>query len=173
MKTLYFKGFDAIGSQAPTGNYFESTLVTPTSSVSGAQDRTTVRTILERDKHVNEFVTLDNAFIVYNTKIIPHPTEPNLLSGINKKYRIQVFTINIDNDYIECEHQGFYDSVVTSVPTLEYAVRSASGRFKKVKRVVVDFDNYNGKLYGNTNEPADWNLEPRVIYNRRIKFYSC
>ena len=170
MKTLYFRGFDASGN--PTGNYFDNNLSTPTDAMSGAQDRTTLRTILERDKYKNEFVVLDGAFIVYNTKIIPPPTTPTTLSGINKKYRTQILSINIDNDYIECEHQGFLDSIVTNVPTLEYAVRTASGRFKNVKRVVVDFDNYNGKILGNTNEPADWNLAPHVVYNRRIKFYS-
>ena len=165
MKTLYYRATEADGT-SPFGNYFDTTLTT-----TDASDRTTLRSIFERDKTKNEFVVLDNAYIVYNSKLIP--SNNSSVSGINKKYRIQVFTINIDNDYIECEHQGFTDTIITyNVSKIEFAVKSASGRFKNVKRVVVDYDNYNGKVLGNTNEPAEWNLAPSLVYNRRIKFYS-
>ena len=165
MKTLYYRATEANGT-TPFGNYFDTTLTT-----SGASDRTTLRSIYERDTRANEFRLLDSAYIVYNSKLIP-PNNSNV-SGITKNYRIQVFTINIDNDYIECEHHEFADTIITyNLSKTEFAVKSASGRFKNVKRVVVDYDNYNGNVLGNTNEPSEWNRAPSLVYNRRIKFYS-
>ena len=163
MKTLYYQGFDASGNAS--GNSVDYTMT------STGSNRITVRTILERDKHEGAFVTLDNAYLLFNTRIINPPTISTDLSGIPKKYRTQLFNINIEGDYINCMHQGLYDTLM-SFGTLEYHVTSANGRFKNVKRVVIDFDSYNGKVDGNTDEPADWNLAPHVIYNRRIKFYS-
>jgi len=64
----------------------------------------------------------------------------------------------------------FLDNFATSI---KLRLLSANGRFKNVKRVVVDYDNYNGNVGGNTNEPSEWNLAPSLVYNRRIKFYSC
>ena len=67
-------------------------------------------------------------------------------------------------------HQGLYDTLM-SFGTIEYQVTSASGRFKNVKRVVIDFDSYTGPGTA-ASVAADWNLAPSLIYNRRIKFYS-
>jgi hypothetical protein len=167
MKTLYYQGFDA--SENPSGNSVNYAFTD-----SNGSNRTTVRTLLERDKHAGAFVTLDNAYILFNTTIINPPTQPSTLSGIPKKFRTQLFNINIDNDYINCMHQSLYETIMSS-GTLEFQVTSANGRFKNVKRVVVDFDGYNGVLDASNNPtppPASWNIAPHVVYNRRIKFYS-
>ena len=169
MKTLYYQGFDASGN--PSGNSVDYTM---TSSGSNGSNRTTVRAILERNKTTNSFLPLDQAYLIFDTKIVDPPSTATTLSGITKKYRTQVFNINIENDHINCMHQGLYDTLMSS-GTLEYQVTSANGRFKNVKRVVIDFNNYNGLEAPSASAkdpPADWNLAPHVIYNRRIKFYS-
>jgi hypothetical protein len=164
MKTLYYQGFDASGN--PSGNSVDYTMG------SNGSHRSTVRAILERNKTLNEFIPLDQAYILFNTRIIDPPSSATSLSGITKKYRTQIFNINIENDHINCMHQGLYDTLMSS-GTLEYQVTSANGRFKNVKRVVIDFNNYNGLEAPSAKDPpADWNLAPHVIYNRRIKFYS-
>ena len=163
MKTLYYRVADASGNIL--GNYFDTS-----SPTSGATDQTTLLRIYERDKQIPAFVLLDSAYIVYNSKLIPSTNSG--VSGITKQYSIEVFTINIDNDYIECEHHEFGNSLITSNHSkTEFAVKSASGRFKNVKRVVIDYDNYTGPGTA-ASEAADWNLAPSLIYNRRIKFYS-
>ena len=169
MKTLYYQGFDASGN--PSGNSVDYTM---SSSGSNGSHRTTVRAILERNKTTNTFLPLDQAYLIFNTRIIDPPSVETPLSGITKKYRTQIFNINIENDHINCMHQGLYDTLMSS-GTLEYQVTSANGRFKNVKRVVIDFNNYNGLVAPNPSakDPAaEWNLAPHVVYNRRIKFYS-
>ena len=170
MKTLYYRAYEANGTTI-FGNFFDTTVTTP-----DAKEQTSVRSIYEKNKDANNayaFVVLDSAHIVYNTKLVP--ANNSSVSQISKKYRTQVFTINIDNDYIECEHQGFLDSVVTTVSKLEFAVKSASGIFKNVKRVVVDYDNYTNVAVAPATvaaPAAEWNNPSPMIYNRRIKFYS-
>jgi|LakMenEpi03Aug12_release.lakeMendotaPanAssembly.Ray.scaffolds.fasta_scaffold159550_3 hypothetical protein len=167
MKTLYYQGFDASGN--PSGNSVDYTM---SSTSSNGSHRTTVRAILERNKTTNTFLPLDQAYLIFNTRIIDPPSVETPLSGITKKYRTQIFNINIENDHINCMHQGLYDTLMSS-GTLEYQVTSANGRFKNVKRVVIDFNNYNGLDAPSAKDPAaEWNLAPHVVYNRRIKFYS-
>jgi hypothetical protein len=167
MKAIFYQATLADGV-TPYGNYFDSAVTTP-----GGKDRTTVRTISEINKIDNEFKVIDNAYILYNSKVIPVNANHQTESGVSKQYRVQTFTIYIDDDYIQCTRHDINDSIITfNVSKAEFMVISTSGRFKKVKRVVIDYDNYNGYANGNTENPAPWNLAPEMVFSRRVKFYS-
>ena len=103
-----------------------------------------------------------DSFIVYDTKKIPSDNSAN--SGINNVYLYETATIRCKNDYINIyalyPDSGSIPSGVTTVPTQIFSVNSATGIFKNVKNVLIDYDN---------NGTATWNKN-NIKFLRRLTF---
>ena len=148
---LFYKA--SLPDNSNSGNNFTCSLSDPNAVL-----RITLRPILDKTL----LNTVPNAKIVYDSKKIP--ANNSAVSGISDVYSYETFTINVDGDSIQCSAL-FLNSgtlgVVSTVPIVEFAVNHATGRFRKIKRVVVYNDN-DGIAYWNPNG---------VKYSRKIKFY--
>jgi len=151
MKLFYKSSLPDVSS---SGNNFTCSLSDPT-----AELRITLRPILDKTL----LNTVPNAKILYDSKKIP--ANNSAVSGISDVYAYQTFTINVDGDSIQCSAL-FLNSgtlgVISSVPTVEFAINHATGRFRKIKRVVIFHDNEGTAL---------WNPNG-VKFARKIKFYK-
>lgn len=149
---LYYKASLPDGSNS--GNNFTCSL-----SDSTAEFRITLRPILDKTL----LKQIPNAKILYDSKKIP--ANNSAVSGISDVHSYQTFTINVDDDSIQCT--AFFSNagtlgVINTVPSVKFAVNNATGRFRKIKRVTVFNDN-DGKAPWNTNG---------VKFARKIVFYK-
>ena len=148
---LFYKA--SLPDNSNSGNNFTCSVSDPT-----AEFRITLRSMLDKTL----LKQLPNAKILYDSKKIP--ANNSAVSGISDVYSYETFTINVDGDSIQCSAL-FLNSgtlgVVSTVPIVEFAVNHATGRFRKIKRVVVFNDN-DGTAYWNPNG---------VKFARKIKFY--
>jgi len=103
-----------------------------------------------------------DSFIVYDTKKIPADNSVN--SGINNVYLYETAIIKCKKDYINIyalyPDSGSIPSGITTVPTQIFSVNSATGIFKNVKKVLIDYDN---------DGTATWNKN-NIKYLRRLTF---
>lgn len=149
---LFYKA--SLPDNSNSGNNFTCSLSDPT-----AEFRITLRPILDKTL-LNQ---LPNAKIVYDSKKIP--ANNSAVSGISDVHTYQTFTINVDDDSIQCS--AFFSNsgtlgVINTVPSVKFAVNNATGMFKNFKRAVVFNDNEG---------TASWNPSG-VKFARKIKFYK-
>ena len=149
---LFYKA--SLPDNSNSGNNFTCSLSDPT-----AEFRITLRSMLDKTL----LKQLPNAKILYDSKKIP--ANNSAVSGISDVHTYQTFTINVDDDSIQCS--AFFSNsgtlgVINTVPSVKFAVNNATGRFKNFKRAVVFNDNEG---------TASWNPSG-VKFARKIKFYK-
>ena len=149
---LFYKS--SLPDASSSGNTFTCSLSDPT-----AEFRITLRPILDKTL-LNQ---LPNAKILYDSKKIP--ANNSTVSGVSDVHSYQTITINVDDDSIQCS--AFFSNsgtlgVINTIPSVKLAVNHATGRFRKIKRVVVFNDNEGTAL---------WNPNG-VKFARKIKFYK-
>jgi hypothetical protein len=137
-----------------TGNSFNYTVT------NNADSRVTIRQVKNKS-----FNNIPHSQILFDSKSIP--ANNAAISGISDTYAYQTFTINLGRDSIQCS-AVFKNSgtlgVLSTTPTIIYGVTFGTGRFREVKKVVIETDNEGKRV--NT-----WN--PKGIkYARRITFYK-
>lgn len=137
-----------------TGNFFNYTVT------NNAESRITLRQV--KDKSFNN---IPNSQIMYDSKTIP--ANNSSVSGISDVFAYQTFIINLNKDSIECSSL-FKNSgtlgVLNTGASVKFSVNYGTGKFKNVKKVIVDNDN-EGKL------TKSWNPNG-IKFARRITFYK-
>lgn len=137
-----------------TGNSFNYTVT------NNADSRVTIRQVKNKS-----FNNIPHSQILFDSKSIP--ANNTAISGISEVYAYQTFTINLGRDSIQCS-AVFKNSgtmgVISTVPVIVYGVTFGTGRFRDVKKVVIETDN-EGKFV-NT-----WNPQG-IKFARRITFYK-
>ena len=149
---LFYKA--SLPDNSNSGNNFTCSVSDPT-----AEFRITLRSMLDKTL----LKQLPNAKILYDSKKIP--ANNSTVSGISDVHSYQTFTINVDDDSIQCSAL-FSNSgtlgVINTVSSVKFAVNNATGMFKKFKKAVVFNDNEG---------TASWNPSG-VKFARKIKLYK-